>query len=90
MMVFLGLVLSERMVDTGIFMWDIPHLDNVYRNCLIKIKQIQERQFNFQKNFTIVNQSNKIQIDTPNGGELLKLVLDIKLNGNKWPKIRLI
>ena len=25
------------MVDTGFYIWDVPHLEHVFDNCLIKI-----------------------------------------------------
>ena len=73
--------LSERMVDTGLFIWDVPHLDNVYTNCLIKIITNSGKAKQISEKFTIVNESNKIQITTPNGGDLVEADSRYKI---KW------
>lgn len=65
-------VLADRMVDSGLYIWDVPHLDNIYYNCLIKISTNSEKAVQVSSNFTIVNETNKIQIKNPNGGELIE------------------
>ena len=30
-------ILADRMVDSGLYIWDVPHLDDIYYDCLIKI-----------------------------------------------------
>ena len=72
--------ISERMVDTGIYLWDIPHLDNIYTDCYIKIQTNSGKAIQRSEKFTIVNESNKIQIFTPNGGELIEAKSRFKIN----------
>ena len=70
------------MVDTGLFIWDVPHLDDIYTNCLIKINTNSGKAKQISKKFTIVNESNKIQIDIPNGGELIESGSRFKIHWN--------
>lgn len=74
--------LSERMVDSGLFIWDVPHLDDIYTNCLIKIITNSGKAKQISKKFTIVNQSNKIQIESPNGGDLVEADSRFKIKWN--------
>ena len=74
--------LAERMVDTGLFIWDVPHLDDIYTNCLIKINTNSGKAKQISKKFTIVNESNKIQINIPNGGNLIESGSRFKIHWN--------
>ena len=60
------------MVDTGFYIWDVPHLDDVFYDCLIKITTNSDKATQISKRFTIINQTNKIRIKYPNGGELIE------------------
>lgn len=65
-------VLGDRMVDTGLYIWDVPHLDNIFYDCFIKITTNSGKATQISSKFTIVNETNKIQIKNPNGGELIE------------------
>tara|TARA_A100001015_G_scaffold321663_1_gene453832 strand:+ start:5617 stop:8082 length:2466 start_codon:yes stop_codon:yes gene_type:complete len=70
------------MVDSGLFIWDVPHLDDIHTNCLIKIITNSGKAKQISKKFTIVNQSNKIQIESPNGGDLVEADARFKIKWN--------
>ena len=72
------------MVDSGLYIWDVPHLDDIFYNCLIKISTNSGKATQISQKFTIVNQTNKIQIKNPNGGELIEAGsrYNIKWNSN--------
>ena len=72
------------MVDSGLYIWDVPHLDDIFYNCLIKISTNSGKATQISQKFTIVNQTNKIQIKNPNGGELVEAGsrYNIKWNSN--------
>jgi hypothetical protein len=65
-------VLSDRMVDSGLYIWDVPHLDDIFYNCFIKITTNSDKATQISDKFTIVNETNKIQIKSPNGGGLIE------------------
>ncbi len=77
-------VLVDRMVDSGLYIWDVPHLDDIFYDCFIKITTNSGKATQISKKFTIVNETNKIQITTPNGGELIESGsrYNIKWNSN--------
>ena len=50
------------MVDSGLYIWDVPHLNDIFYNCLIKISTNSGKATQISQKFTIVNQTNKIQI----------------------------
>ena len=60
------------MVDTGFYIWDVPHLEYVFDNCLIKITTNSNKTSKISKKFKIINETNKIRINYPNGGELIE------------------
>ena len=64
--------MSDNTVDTGFYIWDAPHLHDVFHDCLIKITTNSDKAVQISKNFTIINQTNKIRIIYPNGGELIE------------------
>ena len=70
------------MVDSGLFIWDIPHLDDIYDNCLIRINTNSGKAKQISEKFTIVNESNKIQITNLNGGELVESGSRFKIKWN--------
>jgi len=65
-------LIADRMVDTGFCVWDVPHLNNVFENCLIKISTNSNKAVKISKRFTVINKTNKIRIIFPDGGELLE------------------
>jgi len=65
-------ILGDRMVDTGLYIWDVPHLDDIFYDCFIKISTNSGKATQISQKFTIVNETNKIQIKNPNGGELVE------------------
>ena len=65
-------LLSDRMVDTGFYVWDVPHLEYVFDNCLIKITTNSNKISKISKSFKIINETNKIRITHPNGGDLIE------------------
>ncbi len=76
--------LADRMVDSGLYIWDVPHLDDIFYDCLIKISTNSGKATQISQKFTIVNQTNKIRIKNPNGGELIEAGsrYNIKWNSN--------
>ena len=66
------ILLSDRMVDTGFYIWDVPHLKDVFDNCLLKITTNSDKISKISKKFKIINETNKIRITYPNGGELIE------------------
>ena len=80
-------MISDRMVDTGFYIWDVPHLNDVFEDCLIKISTNSDKAVKISQNFTIINKTNKIRISFPNGGELLEAgssaTISWKANGLK-------
>ena len=64
--------LAINIVDVGLYIWDIPHLDQLYEECFIKISSNSNKATTISSQFTIINQSNKIRISQPNGGELIE------------------
>ena len=74
--------LVDRMVDSGLYIWDVPHLDDIFYNCYIKISTNSGKATQISKKFTIVNETNKIQITNPNGGELIEAGSRHNINWN--------
>ena len=64
--------LATNSVDVGLYIWDVPHLDQLYEECFIKISSNSNKATRISSQFTIINQSNKIRIKQPNGGELIE------------------
>ena len=64
--------IASNIADVGLYIWDIPHLDKLYKNCFIKISSNSNKAVTISPQFTIVNESNKIRINYPNGGELVE------------------
>ena len=79
--------IANNIVDVGLYIWNIPHLDQIYEQCLIKIESNSGKVSNISKQFTIINKSNKIRIKYPNGGELVEsnqpLTIKWEANGLK-------
>ena len=75
------ILVSDKMVDTGLYIWDVPHLDDIYHNCIIKVETNSDKAIQISEKFTIINQTNKIRIETPNGGELIEAGSRYKM---KW------
>ena len=74
------ILIAEKMVDTGLFVWDIPHYNKIYYNCLIKIATNSGKINKTSQSFTVINESNKIRIQYPNGGELIEAGSAITIN----------
>ena len=64
--------IAKNIVNFGLHTWYVPHLDDLYDKCLIKIVSNTNSIISISKVFSIVNESNKIRILHPNGGELLE------------------
>jgi len=64
--------LATNIVDIGLYVWDVPHFNEIYENCLIKISSNSNKTNKISSNFTIIDKSNKIRITYPNGGELIE------------------
>ncbi len=65
-------IIATNIVNFGIHTWDIPHLDDFYDECLIKIVSNTNNIISISEVFSIIDESNKIRISYPNGGELLE------------------
>ena len=78
---------ATNIVDVGLYIWDIPHLDRLYEKCFIKISSNSNQATTISSQFTIINESNKIRINYPNGGELVEsgksMIIKWKANGLK-------
>ena len=79
--------IATNVVDIGLYIWDIPHLDKLYENCFIKISSNSNKAVTISPQFTIIDKSNKIRINYPNGGELVEsgkgMTIQWKANGLK-------
>ena len=79
--------IANNIVDVGLYIWNIPHLDQIYEQCLIKIESNSGKVSNISKQFTIIDKSNKIRIKYPNGGERVEsnqpLTIKWEANGLK-------
>ena len=74
--------IATNIVNFGIHTWDVPHLDDLYDKCLIKIVSNTNNIISISKIFSIIDESNKIRISYPNGGELLEAGKPPQFNGN--------
>ncbi len=64
--------IATNIVNFGLHTWTVPHFNDLYEKCLIKIVSNTSKIISISDNFSIINESNKIRIIHPNGGELLE------------------
>ena len=64
--------IATNIVNFGLHTWIVPHYNDLYEKCVIKIVSNTNKITSISDNFSIINESNKIRILYPNGGELLE------------------